>query len=138
MNNPKAIICDIDGTLAIMGKRSPYDWKSVGIDTVKEDIANIVRTYHSLKNLVVIFSGREDSCREITEEWLEKNNIPYNLLLMRKAGDHRKDSIVKEEMYRTWIENDYDVMFVLDDRNQVVKMWREIGLTCLQVAEGDF
>ena len=57
---------------------------------------------------------------------------------MRKTGDNRKDSIIKEEIYRNLIEPNYNIEFVLDDRNQVVDMWRRIGLTCLQVADGNF
>ena len=58
--------------------------------------------------------------------------------MMRKEGDHRRDSIVKKEIYDTLIKDEFDVEFVLDDRQQVVDMWREIGLKCLQVAEGNF
>lgn len=57
---------------------------------------------------------------------------------MRKSGDMRKDSIVKREMFDEHIRGRYNVNFVLDDRNQVVELWRSMGLTCLQVADGDF
>jgi hypothetical protein len=57
---------------------------------------------------------------------------------MRKYGDYRKDYVVKREIYEQLIAPDYDILCVLDDRNSVVDMWREIGLTCLQVAPGDF
>jgi len=57
---------------------------------------------------------------------------------MRKTGDSRKDSIVKREIFEEHIKGKYRIQFVLDDRNQVVEMWRQLGLTCLQVAEGDF
>ena len=57
---------------------------------------------------------------------------------MRKTGDNRKDAIVKREIYETHIKDKYQVDYVLYDRNQVVEMWRSLGLTCLQVADGDF
>ena len=57
---------------------------------------------------------------------------------MRKKGDHRKDSIVKKELYEEHIKNRYEVLCVFDDRNQVVDMWREEGLLCCQVYYGDF
>jgi hypothetical protein len=57
---------------------------------------------------------------------------------MRKEGDVRKDAIVKGEIYEKNINGKYNVLFVLDDRNQMVEMWRGLGLTCLQVADGDF
>jgi hypothetical protein len=58
---------------------------------------------------------------------------------MRKTGDRRADNIVKRELFEARVRNKYNIDFVLDDRNQVVDMWRnELKLTCLQVAEGDF
>ena len=57
---------------------------------------------------------------------------------MRKGGDKRIDSIVKKELYRKYIEPFYRVKLVLDDRNQVVDMWRDLGLPCWQVAPGNF
>lgn len=70
--------------------------------------------------------------------WLEANNIGYHELLMRNKDDNRKDSIIKKELFDKHIRGRYDVMFVLDDRNQVVEMWRSLGLKCLQVENGDF
>jgi hypothetical protein len=57
---------------------------------------------------------------------------------MRHTKDLRKDSIVKGEIYDSVIAPNYNVFFVLDDRNQVVDFWRSKGLTCFQVAPGDF
>jgi hypothetical protein len=58
-------------------------------------------------------------------------------LYMRQDGDFRRDDIVKQEILDKYIDKDR-VLFVLDDRDQVVDMWRRNGLTCFQVAEGDF
>jgi len=57
---------------------------------------------------------------------------------MREAQDTRKDSIVKQELYQKYVQDKYNVSFILDDRQQVVDMWRSFGLTVFQVAEGDF
>ena len=65
-------------------------------------------------------------------------DVYYSDLFMRADGDYRADSIVKEEIYHDKIEPVYNVLLVLDDRDSVVKMWRSLGLTCLQVAEGNF
>lgn len=142
---PTCIIVDIDGTIAHMDGRSPYDYSKVGTDVVDENVAEIVRRY-ALRDpileipdtYIVIVSGREDGCKQETLDWLEANRIPFDELHMRKNGDHRCDTIVKQEIYETWIKERYNVRFVLDDRDRVVKMWREIGLKCLQVEEGDF
>lgn len=77
--------------------------------------------------------------RRVTEAWLNHNGITrYKNLYMRKNGDKRKDYVVKKELYETHIKETYEVLFVLEDRDQVVKMWRDLGLTCLQVAYGNF
>lgn len=134
----KAIIVDIDGTLALKGDRSPFDWMRVGEDKVNEPIKWLVRSFKPTV-AIIVFSGRDSVCRDITEKWLGENGIPYKDLFMRPEGDMRKDSIVKKELYDKYVKGNYEVAFVLDDRNQVVDMWRnELGLTCLQVAEGNF
>lgn len=125
---------DIDGTLAHMQDRSPYDYSKVMSDTLDDVIADITRKYKT----VVVMSGRPESCREDTENWLRKHAVRFDKLFMRTTGDNRKDSIVKLELYKEHVEPNYNISFILDDRNQVVKMWREQGLKCLQVAEGDF
>jgi len=134
-----AIICDIDGTLANMGGRSPYDFENVDQDEVKHATAETVRIFARAGYAIILFSGRNDSSREMTIAWLQRNDIPFDELVMRRTGDRRKDSKVKREMYERTVRGKYDVLLVLDDRNQVVDMWRkELGLPCFQVDYGDF
>jgi predicted kinase len=142
---PNCIIVDIDGTLAHMTGRSPYDYSKVQEDVVDENVREIVIRYSGRglmdevpSTYIIIVSGREDGCKDVTEQWLADNSIPYDEIHMRKHGDLREDSIVKKEIYEEWIKPRYNVRFVLDDRNRVVEMWRELGLKCLQVAPGDF
>lgn len=132
-----AILCDIDGTLAHMKDRSPYDWGRVDTDEVDPTIKNLLDVLKD-KYFIILVSGRDEVCREKTEKWLRGNDITYGMLLMRPEGDIRKDSIIKRELFETHIRPYYNVELVLDDRNQVVEMWRSLGLKCLQVAEGDF
>jgi predicted kinase len=134
---PKCIIVDIDGTLALINGRNPYDDTLVHTDKVNERVADIVNNYRP-DYTVFIVSGRQDSCKEVTEIWLRDNHIIYNSLLMRKTGDARKDSIIKQEIYEEHIKDKYFVEFVLDDRDSVCAMWREQGLLCLQVYYGNF
>lgn len=142
---PDCIIVDIDGTLAHMTGRSPYDYSKVHTDAVDANIREIVQRYYrrdineeTASTFVVVLSGRTDDCKTETESWLKANSIPYDLIYMRAAGDNRKDSIVKNELYQANIKGKFNVRFVLDDRQQVVDMWRKIGLKCLQVEPGDF
>ena len=136
---PVALIVDIDGTLAHMdGKRSPYDYSMVSGDRCDETIRKIVRMYSNIGYRILIVSGRKDDCVVETTTWLSDNNVPMNQLWMRKADDNRPDNIVKQEIYEEYIKGKYNIEFVLDDRDQVVRMWREQGLKCLQVQEGSF
>lgn len=140
MELPKAIIVDIDGTLAKMtSERGPFDWMKVQTDLVNPPIRHIVNLYQSAGHEIILFSGRDSVCRELTEQWLSDNLIGYNQLHMRPQGDFRKDAIIKRELFDANVAGKYDIQFVLDDRNQVVDMWRkDLGLTCLQVDYGDF
>lgn len=87
---------------------------------------------------VVFCTGRKEQYREVTEEWLESHLGFHTPLLMRADDDGRTDWIVKYELFNKHIREQYNVRGVFDDRQQVVKMWRALGLTCFQVAEGDF
>ena len=133
----KAYIFDIDGTLALMGNRSPYEWDRVDEDTVNEPVARVLRGMNCNNMSVIICTGRDGVCEPKTRGWLCDNNMDFQDLYMRKTGDNRKDSIVKKEMFNE-IKKKYHVLGVFDDRNQTVKMWRDMGLTCFQVAEGNF
>lgn len=88
--------------------------------------------------MIVFVSGREAAYEEPTRKFLVKHGIKYDKLIMRKTGDHRKDAIIKAEIYEEYIKGHYNVLFVLDDRDQVVAMWRGKGLTCFQVDYGNF
>jgi hypothetical protein len=134
---PNAIICDIDGTLAKCGDRNIYDGSKAYLDTVIPETLEILERFEDTHRIIVC-SGRDEEYMEVTKAWLEANNIPYDLLAMRPAGDKRKDSIVKQELYDKHIKGNFNIKFVLDDRDQVVQMWRANGLTCHQVAEGNF
>lgn len=132
-----AWLVDIDGTLALMGDRSPYAWEDVGVDTPNAPVVKIVNNLQS-NHFIILLSGRDESCRLETVAWLDRYRIPYDELLMRPAGDNRKDAIVKQELFWEHVAHRYNVVGVFDDRQQVVDMWRSLGLMCAQVAPGDF
>lgn len=145
---PSCIIVDIDGTLAHMTGRSPFDYTQVSTDVVDENVADIVRKYaaHDVipDTYIVIVSGRDVTCLGDTTQWLADNNIPYDEIYMRdpnlvdEKGNKLDDTVIKKNIYEELIKPRFNVRFVLDDRDRVVKMWREQGLKVLQVAEGDF
>jgi hypothetical protein len=136
---PKAIICDLDGTLCLMNGRNPFNASKCDEDLLNEPVANLLRNYKQLGYAILLVSGRNDIYKEPTLRFLEKHDIAFDELLMRKAKDNRKDAVLKIEIYNESIKDKYIVEFVLDDRNQVVDMWRkELKLPCFQVFYGDF
>lgn len=135
---PYAIIVDIDGTLAHMGDRSPYDWDRVGEDSVDEGVRSIINSADP-EDWIIVMSGRDGSSELRTLEWIIKNDIRYDTILMRDPGDMRPDWIVKNEIFQEYVAGAYRIRYVLDDRDQVVHLWRDkLGLPTYQVAEGNF
>lgn len=141
-DKPRCVICDLDGTLALnLENRDPYDMKRVGEDSIDPftgcviDALNNYGTEASGNHypMIILVSGREETCRKLTEDWLEKNCIKYDKLFMRKEGDRRPDDIVKEEIYHEHIEPFYGVLGVFDDRPKVARMWRKLGLRVAQL-----
>lgn len=133
-------MCDLDGTLALFeGRRNPYDASNCHeVDKVNVPVLKVIQRFQD-SHAIIFSSGRVDEYMSQTQKFLEnKCGLKDYFLFMRQTGDRRKDSIVKEEMYRNLIEPQFEVLFVMDDRNQVVDKWRELGLTCFQVAAGDF
>jgi hypothetical protein len=137
---PASWIVDVDGTLALRkypGGRDPFDMTRVGEDTPNEPVARLVAALEA-QALIVVMSGRDESARADTEAWLDRHGIAWDSLHMRATGDQRKDSVVKEELFRLHVAPKHWVQGVVDDRKQVVAMWRSLGLMCAAVAEGDF
>jgi predicted kinase len=139
---PKAVLVDIDGTVAQKSARSPFEWSRVGEDTPKQNVIAVVKSLKASGYEIIFFSGRDSVCRQLSLDWLK---LHFNWqdadfqLFMRAENDSRKDSIVKKELFEQHIVGKYYVDLVIDDRNQVVEMWRkDLGLTCLQVDYGDF
>jgi predicted kinase len=139
---------DLDGTLCDVEHRRHFvrgeckkDWngffKGMADDTVNWPVMDLLKNF-SKSHGVVYCSGRPDNWRKQTQDWLKDNSAPHGLLFMRPRSDSRPDNIVKEIMLDFEVLTRFDVYFCLDDRNQVVKMLRQRGLTVFQVAEGNF
>lgn len=137
-NKQNCYVFDVDGTLAKMNGRNPYDYSLVHTDTVNHNVAMIARLLAQSGLPIIILSGRTDDCKFETLKWLYDNNIPHDAIFMRKTGDNRNDAIVKRELYEDNLKEKYNVLAIFDDRNRVVDMWRALGLTCLQVEYGNF
>lgn len=141
INNDKklpAIIVDMDGTLAHAKDRDWHDYKKVHQDTLDVPVATVVRAMKEQGYKIVIVTGRNHDCKEASARWLYENNIPYDMYIGREPIDKRQDANFKKEAYRNTIEPLYDVLFVIEDRDRCVEMWRELGLKCLQPEYGNF
>ena len=137
-----AIICDLDGTLALNDHGRDFFYATdCDKDAINAPVRAVVQWAYDDNYQIIFLSGREDKYADPTVKFLDKcgfNESMYKLI-MRRTGDNRKDSIIKEELYNTHIKPiNLDILFILDDRKQVVDMWRDKGFTVFQVAEGDF
>jgi len=148
---PTCSIWDIDGTLSNPSHRlhwvqhKPKNWpafnRAMKDDRVNEDIVWMLKTFHDAGCTILIASGRGEEQREVTETWLQ--NVAgvgdlYSKLYMRPAMDYRSDDVIKSEILDQMIADGYLPTMAVDDRNQVVNMFRSRGLRVLQVAPGNF
>lgn len=141
----KAIIVDLDGTLyntdhrqhLVDAKKWKEFYEAMADDTVNEWCANLIHGFR-IDYTVILVTGRPAEYDGITRNCLMDDAVYFDKLLMRPTGDYRQDAVVKAEIYKDRIEPYYDVLFCVDDRQQVVDMWRSLGLVCLQCAKGDF
>ena len=161
-------ICDVDGTLMNVEKRASYakkhkkdsdkimDWDifldpkiMLEFDTPNVDVCNVInalrlqpedQVYETeiLKNRIIITSARNERHRDVTMKQLELAGVEYDAMYLRNDGDFRPDDIVKAELLDWIMADGYMPTVAFDDRNQVVKKWRELGIHCYQVREGNF
>lgn len=144
----RCYIFDIDGTIADLTHRLPHiqktskDWTaffaSVADDAPIEHMIKLAIDVSLAGANIVYVSGRSDECREATETWLRLHALPDGKVFMRRQGDHRPDYQVKVELLAELRAEGHNPVMAFDDRNSVVKMWRELGIPCAQVADGDF
>ena len=145
----KIIVFDIDGTLANVEHRRqfvasrPKNWAAwnagMANDTVNEDIRWMLDSFlNRTGTKIVLCSGRGEETRAVTEQWLGDNFIHFDALFMRRAKDHRKDSIVKVELLQQIREQWGEPFLWIDDRRQVVDAIRAEGVRVLQVEAGEF
>lgn len=136
-DNEGAYIFDIDGTLAHMVDRSPYEWHRVGEDVIDTAVADTLHSMYRAGFKIIICTGRDGACEEETKQWLADHKLPYHEFMIRPKGDMRPDWIVKEEMWRELAE-DYNIVGLFDDRLQVVRRARALGLKVFNVEYHNF
>jgi predicted secreted acid phosphatase len=140
------VVFDIDGTLADVSERLHHvrkprkDWnaffKGMAQDKAIHAMVRLCNLLHEGGVHVVLCSGRSEEHRKETVAWLKRQGVRYHELRLRRDRDRRSDTIVKRELL-----DDIDrsrVLFIVEDRDRVVQMWRAEGFVCLQCAPGDF
>ncbi len=132
----KAFIFDIDGTLARMTGRSPYDYSRVNEDEAIESVSTISKLLYEKQYKIIVLSGRKYECSTQTINWLLANDIKCNHLYMRRDGDNRRDREVKLELFNHYIRNEYNVLGVFDDRKQIVRLYHSLGVHTFDVGQG--
>ena len=137
-NKLKAVIVDIDGTVAYNGSgRSPFDWHRVGEDSPVHPIIKLVYLFYDMGYEIIFLSGRDEVCRNETFNWLDRYFKHSWKLFMRPVGNTEKDVVIKRRLYEEEVKPFYTVEYVIDDRLQVCRMWHELGLTLLRVGDPD-
>ena len=147
-------IFDLDGTLAIIDKRrdlarkpnGKFDWdvfhdaSNISLDEPNIPVVKMAQLFAEDGFLIAIFSGRSDKTEHTTRSWLTRNRVPFHSLVMRphKTMNFVSDEVLKKHMLDNAPFHIDDVFLVVDDRQKVVDMWRDLGLTVFQVAEGNF
>ena len=147
------IIFDLDGTLALIDKRRTlslkpngkidfkilHDPSNIHLDKPNPPVVKMAQMFAEDGFNIVIFSGRSDKTEFTTRSWLTHNKVPFHKLVMRphKTMTFIPDEILKRDMLNNHVDID-DVFLVVDDRKKVVYLWRNLGLTVFQVAEGDY
>jgi hydroxymethylpyrimidine pyrophosphatase-like HAD family hydrolase len=137
MNDLPVVVADIDGTVALRHNRGPYDESLVGEDLPNAPIIACIRALVQAGNEVVFVTGRRESARMQTAIWLREHVLRDFALYMRSEHDIRQDATVKSEFVDEILRT-REILVVFDDRDATVAMWRSRGLTCLQVAAGNF
>ncbi|WP_280465803.1 AAA family ATPase, partial [Nocardia brasiliensis] len=134
---PPAWLVDIDGTLALKAPdRNIYDYTRVGEDIPNTHVVEVVRKL-AVDSRIIVLSGRDDSCKDATWEWLCRHEIPFRELHMRPANDKRPDWQVKYEIFDEALRWRFRILGALDDRLQVCRLWRDLGVPLLRVGVPD-
>ena len=142
----EVVIFDIDGTLADISARvhhvrkTPKDWdaffRGMSRDKAVHSMVRLCNLLHAAGLRIILCSGRNESHRDETVRWMERQGVRFHELRLRRDGDFRSDVVVKREMLAGIDKS--RVLFVVEDRARVVEMWRSEGLVCLQCAPGEF
>lgn len=132
----ECIIVDIDGTLAHINGRNPYDASLAMGDSLDDAVSSIVNMAYGHGYKVIILTGRNEEHLDLTKEWLAQEGVNYDQIYCRPMEENpRPDYVIKRELFDNHIKDKYNVKYVIDDRPSVCRTWRRMGLKVLQVGD---
>ena len=134
---PLAVIVDVDGTIALTGDRSIFDYSKVDIDIPRIDVIRIIKSLKEQNIKIIIFSGRKLEAKEKTIQWLKNNLIPFDEIYLRneeESNNNCSDTVAKYRMFNQ-IRDKYNFIGTFDDRPKVTRLYQELGLTTFFVGE---
>lgn len=135
---PDCVVIDLDGTVALHRNRLPFDWDKLGTDFFDPRMYHLIMTYVKTGVKLIFLTGRPESVRLATENWIDSNLQTDYELIMRPTNEYRSGEIVKKELWEKYVEPYYNTICVFEDSNKCVNMWRELGLLTCQVANADY
>ena len=144
----EAVIFDIDGTLSdnehrvhhLQGEKKDWDafFAAQPLDTPRQDVLDVLCMYERDGCFIFLLTGRGEEWRDMTEAWLAKYNIHYDVLVMRPLGDRTDDDILKLEQIKAWQAEGFNIVGLFDDRMRICEAARNHGITVFQMARGEF
>ena len=132
------VVVDLDGTVCLHRNRLPFDWNKLSTDEFDPRMLELLQKLHLSKIKIIYLTGRPESVRSKTAEYLDEKTWPEYDLIMRPTNDNRSGDIVKKELWKKHVEPYYNTICVFEDSNKCVNMWRELGLLTCQVANADY
>jgi len=135
---PKASVFDIDQTLAktsgINSQGGSWIEATLGAAPIEEEVANL-RKLKEQGHKIVLLTARHESMNAQTLEWLEKNNIPYDELIMRGQGSPAGDGPFKQVELAN-LQKRYDVKGLHDDKQENLDAAKSLGIPAIPAANG--
>jgi hypothetical protein len=138
----KIVLVDLDHTLCDAFWRDPLlgRWEEYHAAGMEDKPIGFVReiidmAHHSGREVVAV-TGRPEYNRQMTVRWMIQYDIPIDTILMRAMDDHRPSVEVKRELVTLAFPDLSVIEFVLEDRDDCVAIYKQLGLNVLQVNYG--
>ena len=140
-----AVIYDLDGTLcdtsgiAHLIEGEDRDFAAFHAASAqcppRAQVLDAAREDRAAGRAVLVVSSREFIWRDLTLTWLAHHDVPHDGLYLRIVGDHRKDTVVKNEIWEHLVDDGFRVTGAWDDRQSVLDVWGSRGVEALHLVD---